>query len=570
AEQEHWKRSAVRKRAVYKRWCESKFFLNETSAETPRCLVPRGYGFENRKHVEPDPNDLTVLRLACLKHMIDDEGEQELRGLIEFCIKIRFETLFPNRSQAIDQFIDLVKDRLDWLAIAEKMEPTKESFPETAVFVHLALSLFVLGNYVWFEGVEHLVENCLTSPSSRRSRSSSKVRFEDELDTNGEEEEEESRSAISVSSRSIPVGERWGGSEIPDPVKVVEGEVIYKLTQASFNGVLDSLFGLREDLYMECTRSMISIYRHRPEIESFLTAKRRELLVFLSKDYQMRWNKGTRNPAETERSEADQFFNFIETAFDEAEAASCEAKEQKGTTSLSTQGNTSGNAVEPTVPKTLVSESLRPPTSESHLSTTAPNFSLVGRSEQDLSTSGETPAEEYPTVALELHDSVTSFDEADTSVEENLRQKPLATLLADSGYTIADIKDREATAPAETALNPCEMSTFDLKTPPSDPTLPQNRPNNNSEKLLEDSKGSADEGEEMRSDGSATDLDTEASGPLSREELIRISMKFILQEEDMERGGPGRLNRKEFLDILKGDKRVGLGWLGSWVEIGGF
>ncbi|KAI4158321.1 MAG: hypothetical protein LQ342_007557 [Letrouitia transgressa] len=570
AEQEHWKRSAARKRALYRRWCQYKFFLNETSIETPRCLVARGYDFENRKRVEPDPNELTALRLAYLKHTIDDEGEQELRDSIENCIKIRCATLFPNRSQAIDQFFDLVKDRLDWLAIAEKMAPTKESFPETAVFVHLALTFFALGNYVWFEGVEHLVENCLTSPSSRRSRSSSKVRFQDELDPNGEEEEEESRSAISVSSRSIPIGERWGGSEMPNPVKVVEGEVIYKLTQASFNGVLDTLFGLREDLYMECTRSMVPMNCHRPEIDSFLTAKRRELLVFLSKDYQMRWNKGSRDPAETERSEAEQFFNFILTAFDAAEAASHEAKEQKGTTSLSAQGNTSDNAAEPTVPETLVSESLRPPTSESHLPITAPNFSLVGESEQDLSTSGEMPAEEYPTVALELHDSVTSFDEADTSIEENIRQKPLVALLADSGYATADTRDREATVSAEKVLNSWEMSNFDLETPPSDPTLPQNRPNNSNEKLLEHLKESAHEKDEMPSDDAAADLDMEASGPLSREELITESMKLILREEDMERGGPGRLNRKEFLDILKGEKRQGLGWLGSWVEIGGF
>ncbi|KAI4217580.1 MAG: hypothetical protein LQ351_000176 [Letrouitia transgressa] len=569
AEQEHWKRSAVRKRAVYKRWCESNFFLNETSVETPWYLVPRGYGFENRKGVEPDPNELTALRLAYLEHTIHDEGEQELRDRIENYIKIQCATLFPNPSQAIDQLIDLVKDRLDWLAIAEKMAPTRDTFPETAVFVHFALGLFALGNYVWFEGVEHLVENCLTSPSSRRSRSSSKVRFEDELDTNGEGEEE-SRSAISVSSRSIPVGERWGGSEIPDPVKVAESEVIYKLTQASFNGVLNSLFGLREDLWMECNRSMIQMGRHRPEVDSFLTARRRELLVFLSKDYQMRWNKGSQDPAETERSEADQFFNFIQKAFDAAEVASREAKEQKETTPLSAQGNTSGSAAEPTVPTTLVSESLKPPTSDSNIPTNAPNSSSVGRLEQDLSTSVETPAEEYPAMALELHDSVTSFNEANTSIEESIRQKPLDTLLTDSGYTIADTPEREVTTSAETALNPWEMSTFDMKTPPSDPTLPQNRPNNSNEKLPDDFKASTHERDETPSDNAASDVDTDGSGPLSREELIIESMKLILLEEDMERGGPGRLSRKEFLDILKGRKSQGLGWLGSWVEIGGF
>ncbi|KAL9607445.1 MAG: hypothetical protein Q9167_007641 [Letrouitia subvulpina] len=573
AEQEHWKQSAVRKRNVYKRWCESRFFQNETSVETPRYLVPRGYGFENRKRVEPDPNDLTALRLAYLKHMIDDEGEQELRDQIEESIKIQFATLFPDRFLAIDQFIDLVKDRLDWLKIAEKMAPTTESFLETSVFVHVALSLFALDNYVWFDGVEYLVENCVTSPSSRRSRSSSKVRFEDDLDTNGEEEEEESRSATSVSSRSIPVGERWGGSEIPDLVKGIENEAIYKLTEANLNRVLDSLFSLREDLYMECTRSMIPKSCHRPEIDSFLTVKRRKLLAFLSGDYQVRWNKGSRDPAQTERSEADQFFQYIQTAFDAAEAISSEAEEQKESASLSTQENTGGNAAEPTVPKPLISGSSRLSTSESHMSTTASDLSLVGTPEQDLPTSENRPAEEYPAVALELHDSVSSFDEADPNIEENIRKKPLETLLADSGYTTTDVQDRETTASAKsakTAPNPGEMSTFDMKTPPSDPVLPQNRPNNSNEKLLENSKASAHEREKMRSDDGVTDPKTEASGPLSREDLIKESMKLILREDDQERGGPGRLNRQEFLDILSGEKRQGLGWLSSWVEIGGF
>ena len=53
------------------------------------------------------------------------------------------------------------------------------------------------------------------SRASRRFRSSSKVRFED--DVIGASPASRSRSSTSVSSRSVPIGERWGGFEVPEP-----------------------------------------------------------------------------------------------------------------------------------------------------------------------------------------------------------------------------------------------------------------------------------------------------------------------------------------------------------------
>ncbi|KAJ5340628.1 Recoverin [Penicillium brevicompactum] len=87
-------------------------------------------------------------------------------------------------------------------------------------------------------------------PPSPRSRSSSKVRFQDDLT-----DDYDTRSNPSTSSRSIPVGERWGGFEIPEVEKDVGKEILYQVTQQGFNELLDILFKPREDLLMEVHRT---------------------------------------------------------------------------------------------------------------------------------------------------------------------------------------------------------------------------------------------------------------------------------------------------------------------------
>ncbi|CAG8898071.1 unnamed protein product [Penicillium egyptiacum] len=88
-------------------------------------------------------------------------------------------------------------------------------------------------------------------PPSFRSRSSSKVRFQDDLN----DDEYDIRSNPSTSSRSIPVGERWGGFEIPEVERDVGKEILYQVTQQGFNELLDILFKPKEDLMMEVYRT---------------------------------------------------------------------------------------------------------------------------------------------------------------------------------------------------------------------------------------------------------------------------------------------------------------------------
>ncbi|KAJ5671506.1 hypothetical protein N7507_000633 [Penicillium longicatenatum] len=100
-------------------------------------------------------------------------------------------------------------------------------------------------------------------PPSPRSRSSSKVRFQDDIT-----DDYDVRSNPSTSSRSIPVGERWGGFEIPEVERDAGKEILYQVTQQGFNELLDLLFKQKEDLLMEVyrTRADRKMWAHEIEL----------------------------------------------------------------------------------------------------------------------------------------------------------------------------------------------------------------------------------------------------------------------------------------------------------------
>ena len=124
----------------------------------------------------------------------------------------------------------------------------------------------------------------LPSSSSRRSRSSSKVRFRDDV---GTDDEHGSRSrATSISSRNIPINERWGGF-VPEPEKDIGREVLYQVTQEALNELLDPVFRLREDLALAAMRTRRVRERHRADI--IATVKEPRRIKSHLDIYQKRW-----------------------------------------------------------------------------------------------------------------------------------------------------------------------------------------------------------------------------------------------------------------------------------------
>ena len=133
------------------------------------------------------------------------------------------------------------------------------------------------------------------------------------------------------------------------------------------------------------------------------------------------------------------------------------------------------------------------------------------------------------------------------------------------------------------------LHTEGSTSPPPDPTLPHNRPNSpttSSSNSTKDtpsltsastsipeptSKGTKNGvGWKHHPDRDQNSADEDDDAPLEPDTLMYYAALDILEAEDKERGGPGRLNFTEWEDIVKGHKGTALGFLGSWIEIASF
>ncbi|ROT35031.1 EF-hand [Sodiomyces alkalinus F11] len=99
-------------------------------------------------------------------------------------------------------------------------------------------------------------------PFFPRSRSSSKVRFAEDMDDNMDV-----RSNPSTSSRSVP--ERWGGFEIPEEERDAGKEILYQITQQAFNELLDVVFREKEDLAVRAAETKEQRELHREVLDNF-------------------------------------------------------------------------------------------------------------------------------------------------------------------------------------------------------------------------------------------------------------------------------------------------------------
>lgn len=286
-------------------------------------------------------------------------------------------------------------------------------------------------------------ETVETQPPSRRSRSSSKVRFQDDLAT---DDGHENRSATSMSSRSIPVGESWGGYEVPEAEKYVGREILYQVAQESLNELLDPVFLQREDLAIMARRTKRERELHRSHIDSFATDTIRARVKSRTDSLQQTWRLHS-SVLPTEE-------DFLVEYLSENSRSPDGAKAIDGATDFAIQQGLSSYSVE-----TFSAET------SSHTITTE-------------------ETEELPDSQIE-HDS-----------------------------------------------HP-------------DPTLPQHRPN--------------------------SIPSTTPPLPSLPEERLRFLLSMDLVEaEDAERGGPGRISFKEFVELWTGNKGPGLKFVGSWIEMASF
>lgn len=366
-------------------------------------------------------------------------------------------------------------------------------------------------------------EGAETPPISRRSRSSSKVRFEDDLTT---DDEHEIRSATSLSSRSIPLGERWGGYEVPEAEKDVGREILYQVTQESLNELLDPIFSLREDLAIMVRRTKRERRRVRSQILAFASRETRSMIEESMEKYQKEWRKTGRTP--------------------------------------------NPQITENPLYRILASMDLDPSAAESD--------DIINPSEVNLHASGPSIPETTTPHSLDTEHQVTVRTTDETSNHEN--EYSLEALNLDISSTSNDLRSNSSGQTCTTPINELsESSGYSIPSEPlSDPTLPQNRPNSIPTPGLTPSPppqahtSTLSTTENTRPPFSTPHGSPSSSThrPLSKDRLTFLLAMDILEAEDEARGGPGRLSFGEFEEVLAGSKGPGLGFIGSWLEMASF
>lgn len=286
-------------------------------------------------------------------------------------------------------------------------------------------------------------ETVETQPPSRRSRSSSKVRFQDDLAT---DDEHENRSATSMSSRSIPVGESWGGYEVPEAEKYVGREILYQVAQESLNELLDPVFLQREDLTILARRTKRERELYRSQIDSFATDAIRAKVKALIDSLQQTWRLHS--------------------------------------------------SVQPT--------------------------------------------EEASLVGYLSENSMISPDGAKATAGA----KDFAIQQGLSSYSVETFSAESSSHKITTEEPPNSQIEHDFH---PDPTLPQHRPNS------------------IPSPSPTPPL------PSLPEECLRFLLAMdVIEAEDAERGGPGRISFEEFVELWTGNKGQKLKFVGSFIEIASF
>jgi hypothetical protein len=453
--------------------------------------------------IYPPASDDEVLTSNFLLVLRSDQYDAFCKSLIEGVKELRWPLGSPN--EVADEALRLLSNGWTASALTEDFSGYAINSNDSKKLVKMLYDR--LSEFVKQLRPEARSEKAVESlPSSRRSRSSSKVRFQDDLAT---DDEHEARSVTSMSARSIPVNERWGGLEVRAPETDVGREVLYQTTEEALDELLDPVFRLREDLGLAARNDMGVRDQHRAEIitavEDCFNLKQ------LLDRYQRRWRRDsyfTINLDSPERDEAKIFLQFLnDNAADVTSnltAENCPCCAQSGAVRWVKLGEkclcgylSKGRPDERIPPEpcpTCAEKGLEAyiggspgarccqngcgtrsaqyyeeearlraiisggePVITDHQHHNAPKGSEQPRDEtsQDSTSSANTEA------VKDLAKSIAAFNEANPpSLEQSIAQKLLDALLQEAGYA------------AIPSIGPSRSPS-----PPLDPTLPQNMPN---------------------------------------------------------------------------------------------
>jgi hypothetical protein len=407
-------------------------------------------------------------------------------------------------------------------------------------------------------------------PPSPRSRSSSKVRFEDDLD------DYDIRSNPSTSSRSVPVGERWGGFEVPEVEKDAGKEILYQVTQQGLNELLDVLFKPKEDLLMEVYRTRADRKQWAREIE---LVEQLDPKKATAKDDAITPNDQTRDDEAAQRASSGDksLVELLDAAGYSVDSNAAgpvqseltvapssvidqfpEVDEDEVDESRPTQLTSpvidavSGSLPDPTLPQNRP-DSLDlepfppPPTDSADCETTSTALEEV--EDRDLTLPQFRPNEDAVRSRLSFSTELT-YIAANGHASTPLSQQPVRLRFQPDGSTSfpapssldSSSPEAEATAPKfSPTLKPSSSATSATHPAQLSPTLPSQRQRNGT-----------------------------PPKPPSPNVLSRWAYLNQVEAEAKERGGGAKLSFEEFRNRMNTDRGRRLGFVGSWIEMASF
>lgn len=533
--QDGWNRKVIRRRAVTDRWEARQFYLDGSEMTRPETgMLHEETDSDNFPH---GAQDLCSLRIAILNRLSGMDLSEHFRERTKREVQELWPE-YPNMSEVALVLETLVRKKRKWHDIAKALAPTRAEIPKATVIVGKFLSyLSLYESLVNTRPESPTPDTSSSSPISKRPRSSSKVRFEDQINR---EDHHDGRSATSASSRNIPAGERWGGYNISEPEMDFGREVVYQITQEGMNELLDPIFKLREDLGLQVQRTKFERSLYKDEINECMRDGFAVKIMTFFEVYQKRWYQSARDSDMHVPSHTIAFTQFMLQALKLLNESSSHGHLDEG---KRTDGK---NLKEVTDAITQLDRATTEEVSGESSSTTE---AREASPDHTLDERPESLVPEHPGIEIDLHDGVTAFNEADVPVEQLTKQKPLEPLLADAGYGIVtpSIQDFTWTSVSRTSSVETTIGQGVEQDPP-DLTLPQNRPNNMSQwEARYATRQNPDNKEVAASEEHPTNSRPAIPVPkdkpeLPDEDILKLALWSVIEEDDRKRGGAGRLS----------------------------
>ena len=366
-------------------------------------------------------------------------------------------------------------------------------------------------------------------------------------------------------------------SRIPPPMPEDIGqEMLFQITRECINELIDPLFRDREDLTLcvEHFKEFFPPCKDHVEIEKCSSIKNLAPELARKAGEALAWFHMTRylklradNPNMFGRVESHPLIKFLQSMDEVGSPNFNNYMSDKATIFVHMQANRDIRFV-----LDHSQESLRTKAEASKNQPSQPNETET-QPTPSLSSETSNPEEseiEYPAAAIELPETVSLFNEnkVTTTLEENTSKQNLDNLLEESIHNIIADKYSKRTTTTPTK-------------PPLDPTLPQNRPNSLPPSIPIPSSTNAEKATTTARDDKRMLLPKPFNphgdqyipplqGPWTAEFHTFLRFLMVLERvhhDDLVRGGPGRINFREYSNIVGGAAASDLAFLGQWIDM---